>query len=360
MPFPKPVIADEDICSEIGTLWSFQKKFVILAGPPGTGKTRAAEDWVSTQCIALEPPLDPKTARLTNLFPDYKVRTYSTEEIRSRLEEDGVRFTWDIAVLHPQYAYEDLVRGLQLDSSQDGTLPSLTVREGILSFAARVAQVLEDLSPESERPLATLILDEINRAPIGQLFGEALYALDRRGEPVTTPYLLEDVGVTIVIPKSLQILGTMNSIDRATAGFDLALRRRFASIEFRASRSAVESRWNDPHQEFKLGVELFDKLTSFVERAEQVGEIPLPELVLGQAYFLPPQETNDPVEMEYWLATSYVYQMVPTLNEYEAQGFLKFRSSDIESLPSGLRLDQAKLAARLASSESSARELLGG
>ncbi len=68
---------------------------------------------------------------------------YSETEIRQVLSQNNVTFIWDICVLHPQYSYEDLIRGNQLSSNSQG-LPQLTVREGILSLASRVVRDAED------------------------------------------------------------------------------------------------------------------------------------------------------------------------------------------------------------------------
>jgi 5-methylcytosine-specific restriction protein B len=345
LPYPERVMSDVSIIERISSLWRTEKKFLVLAGPPGTGKTRAAEDYISRLIQDNLSSVDIEGCRLSSLFPEFRTKVYSAQEIRDSLQSNSIQFVWDLAVLHPQYSYEDLIRGFRAEPAKDGGI-SLVVREGLLGFAARVGQVLETLDRAgSNEPKCVVILDEINRAPIGQLFGEAIYALDRRASKVVTPYPLGDMGPTISIPKSLLILGTMNSIDRATSGFDFALRRRFANIPILPSRVPVESFWKKEGGQLQYGVKLFDLVRMLVKSSDSVGNVPASELMLGHSYFLPPLTCATEEAQLAWLYTSYVYQMLPTLQDYVEQGLLSFKDSELAKLPLGNRLDSAACSA---------------
>ncbi len=330
---------------KIENLWRAEKKFLVLSGPPGTGKTRAAEDFISKLIKDKLSLVGSDECRLSSLFPEFRTKIYSDPEIRGTLQSKSIRCVWDLAVLHPQYSYEDLIRGFRAEPVQDGGV-SLVVREGLLGFAARVGKILETMDASvSSSPRSVVILDEINRAPIGQLFGEAIYALDRRDSNVVTPYPLGDLGPTISIPESMLILGTMNSIDRATSGFDFALRRRFANIPILPSRTPVEKCWAKEGERIPYGVHLYDLVKRLVENSESGGNVPISELMLGHAYFLPPKSCVEESEQIAWLYTSYVYQILPTLQDYAEQGLLSFKELDLAKLPLSNQLDSTACSA---------------
>ena len=169
-------------------------------------------------------------------------------------------------------------------------------------------------------------MDEINRAPIGQIFGEALFAIDRRGESTTTPYELEGKGSSFMMPESLLLLGTMNSVDRATAGFDFALRRRITSVTVSPRIEPIRERLQKLEGAAQeIAETLYGRLERLIlNESNSMGTVPQSELVIGHAYFLPPANITTKDGVIEWLASSYLYKILPVLVDYSEQGLLTY------------------------------------
>jgi len=158
-----------------------RKGQTIIQGPPGTGKT------------------------------------FIAERLAKHLIGGGDGFS-DIIQFHPAYTYEDFIEGLR-PITQNGQLTYSIVPGRFLEFCEK-AEVCEDT--------CVLIIDEINRANLSQVFGELMYLLDDRQD--TKRFITLASGQKFRIPTNVRIIGTMNTADRSIALVDQALRRRFAFI----------------------------------------------------------------------------------------------------------------------------------
>ena len=164
-----------------------RKKQVIIYGSPGTGKTFIAEK-----------------------LAQHLIGRYGFSEL--------VQF-------HPAYSYEDFIQGIR-PQSEDGKLTYPLVPGRFLEFCKKA---------ESYQDTCVLIIDEINRANLAQVFGELMYLLEYRDKEIPLAG-----GNTFRIPKNVRIIGTMNTADRSITQFDYALRRRFAFIELRPNYDVLE------------------------------------------------------------------------------------------------------------------------
>lgn len=184
-----------------------------------------------------------------------------------------------IVQLHPSYSYEEFIEGLR--PHQDG---GFYIKDGI--FKKICKRALENPSKNF-----VIILDEISRANIIQVFGELLYALEYRNNPVILPYSSEN----FVIPENVYIIGTMNTADRSVHTLDIALRRRFIFIEFLPDFNVIEKFYKEKGYENRY----LDKLRSFLDEINN--KIILKKLgkdfLIGHSYFLvEPSDLKDVIQ----------------------------------------------------------------
>lgn len=199
------------------------KKALVLYGPPGTGKTHEAETLAET------------------VIRQGAIDKWGGAGYFERLEEIQAAFGERIhrLQLHPAYSYEDFIGGLRI-----------TENTGVEYKPGFLLSLCERMAADDDLPYV-LILDEMNRADLSRMFGEAFSALerDRRGRPVDLSAEDPETGLPrqLVIPDNLYVIGTMNMIDQSIEQVDFALRRRFLWQESRYDKEilikVLEERW---------------------------------------------------------------------------------------------------------------------
>lgn len=198
------------------------RKYVVLQGAPGTGKTFTALE------IAHE---------YTNKF---------------------------LIQFHAETTYSDFVYGVE---------PKMDAKVGESQFKEKAGVLYEAIkAAQNTDKEVLLIIDEINRANLSNVLGPVFYLF----EPLTKDREVEipvgDLKLTS-LPENLHVIATMNTADRSLAVVDFALRRRFAWYTLRPKKL----------EENNFDAETFDKFAAIFEEYATDEEL---NLQPGHSYFL--------------------------------------------------------------------------
>ena len=176
---PREVLVPDDVERNAITALRTGKP-VVLYGPTGTGKTTFAKQLALRHCVG------------------YSLHTAT-----------------------PSWTAKDIIGGIG---------PKLTGSTGMrsLGYQTELGAVSEAVkrTRDFEIPYA-VILDEITRADISQIFGPLYTAIENRNQTL----IETDDGETIELDENLSIICTMNMSDRTVNELDNAITRRFAMVE---------------------------------------------------------------------------------------------------------------------------------
>lgn len=165
------------------------------------------------------------------------------------------------------------------------------------------------VSSSDKKPFV-LIIDEINRGNIAQIFGELITLIEedkREGMDeemsVSLPYSKQPFSV----PSNLHIIGTMNTADRSIEALDTALRRRFTFEEVPPKPEIIEQ--DGKTNIVKVAgkdIELTDIIETINKRVEKLLD---KDHMIGHSYFMKVSDVTD-------LRKTFQKNIIPLLEEY--------------------------------------------
>lgn len=280
----KGCFIDENVLSNY-LLQLKQKKNIIFQGPPGTGKT-----WLAQQL-----------AKVIVQYPNQQ-------------NIQNVQF-------HPNYAYEDLIRGWRPRS------------DGKLELVDGPFLKMIDLALKNPNQNFVFIFDEINRGDPSVIFGEMLTLLEnskRSAQYAMSLTYRKNEFEKIYIPENLYVIGTMNTADKSLNHMDFAFRRRFGFFSLEPLLNDTWSNWLDKQCGIKK--DFSDQIRNFVMVLNaQIEKKNGQAYALGHSFFVPVLPLEDIEQQKLWINNVVENEIKPLLAEYWYDDIEKVQNISFES-----------------------------
>lgn len=247
-----------------------ERKYLVLQGSPGTGKTRMAKKIVEN--------LNAK---------DFFIQ------------------------FHAETSYSEFIFGLRPKINSESI--GYEILKGEFTKAIEFAN--EDANKDKN---VVLLIDEINRANLSNVLGPIFYLFEHKMD-ISNVEIEISPGLKInKLPENLYVIATMNTADRSLAVVDFALRRRFAWYDLKPSSikgkqkklgatNVIELENSKSFffiEDFALINEIFDWYASSIELSLQP----------GQGYFIADTEEE--------MKNRIQFEVFPLIKEYLQEGLI--------------------------------------
>ena len=239
-----------------------RRKFVILEGVPGTGKT--------------------------HIFKLIKEKKYFKE----------TRFL----TFHPSSDYSSFIGGIRPGDDN-----------GELIFNPTKGHLLKILEKADEKDKRVLLwIDELNRANVPRVFGDLISLIGNSDPPALQIHnagLKDDnrLKLTVNQKKNLHIVATMNTSDRSVTPLDAALRRRFSFVRLQPMTVHMLEKILPAFKELEEHVNCFLKLNGILGKS--MGE----DAILGHSYLFEMSGEDDKVRSESEILMIWKFSILPNI-----------------------------------------------
>ena len=230
--------------------------------------------------ITAEHPLVQEIIRLAGLFggvilsgPPGTSKSFFAAAA-GQIMADGDKERYEFVQFHASYQYEDFMLGFT------PTETGFTFKKGVFLGLVKRA----NLDPTHTY---VLVIDELSRADVGRVFGEALTYVDRSKRELE--FTIANGSLTKV-PGNFVILATMNPFDRGVDEVDAAFERRFAKMSMEPERDLLDDLLTDNEMDDALKARVigwFDRVNGYSARN--------PAAAVGHAYF---SEASDEASLQ--------------------------------------------------------------
>lgn len=177
---------------------------------------------------------------------------------------DKAKSRYRFVQFHASYQYEDFMVGFT------PTPTGFEPKEGPF------LKLIKDAQHDPENTYV-LVIDELSRADVGRVFGEALTYVERSKREL--PFTIAN-GEEIKVPSNFVVLATMNPFDRGVDEVDAAFERRFAKFSMDPDPEILGEMLASSNMEEGLATRLlawFRRVNSHAQKN--------PSAAVGHAYF---------------------------------------------------------------------------
>jgi hypothetical protein len=245
-----------------------ERKYIVLEGPPGTGKTRSAK----------------------NVANQISAKTFFTQ-------------------FHAETSYSDFIFGIRPNTTDE----QLKYIEHLGTFTKAIKYAIDNAEEK-----VLLIVDEINRANLSNVLGPIFYLFEHKMDISNIEIEVSPNFSITNLPNNFFVIATMNTADRSLAVVDFALRRRFAwyrkfpRVIEGPSKKLEDVSVNQIGENvyfFKEDFAVIEEIFNWYASSSELNLQP------GEGYFI----ASNKIEM----SNRIKYEVFPLIKEYLQEGLLQ-------------------------------------